>query len=73
MADPVAGAMEKVCDQILGNFVPPATTILAIRRFNGCMAILCQRHGLVITDEGLVVSVGRGHQGPSVMEDPEPA
>lgn len=72
MADPVADALDRLCDQILGNFCPPATTILAVRRFNGCMAILAARHNLVITDAGLVYSAGT-KTAPQVVEEPEPA
>jgi hypothetical protein len=64
MVDPVAHAIETVCDQILNNFVPPAETIRAVRRFNGCMAILLKRHGLCITEEGLVFSPTSTQPGP---------
>ncbi len=64
--DPLAHALNQVCDRILGNFVPPATTILAVRRFNGCMAILCKRVSLAVQDDGVVVSVEKGTQGPDI-------
>lgn len=70
MDDPVAAAIESVCDQILKNFVPPASTIQAVRRFNGCMAILLQRHGLAITEAGIVFSPDQSVK-PQVVEDPE--
>jgi hypothetical protein len=70
MSDPVAAAIDQVCDQILKNFVPPVSTIQAVRRFNGCMAILLRRHGLAITAEGIVFSPTET-KGPAVVEDPE--
>lgn len=68
--DPVAAALNQVCDSILKGFVPPAETIVAIRRFNGCMAILTQRHKLAITDEGIVYQPQQG-VAPTIVEDPE--
>lgn len=71
MDDPVAAAIESVCDQILKNFVPPASTIQAVRRFNGCMATLLQRHGLAITEAGIVFSPTEKAKGPAVVEEPD--
>lgn len=71
MADPVASAIEKVCDGILDNFVPPATTIQAVRRFNGCMAILLKRHGLAITEAGIVFSPAEKSTQLTTVEEPD--
>lgn len=65
--DPVAHALNQVCDAILKNFVPPAETIVAIRRFNGCMAILLKRHGLAITEAGIVFSPTNAAEGPELV------
>lgn len=72
MADPVAHTLEQLCDHILNGFIPPATTILAVRRLNGCMAILAAKHRIVVSDSGLVYSAPDA-TGPQVIEDPEPA
>jgi len=74
MVDPVACALNQVADRVLDeSFVPPQSTLLAIRRFNGAMAILFARHSLGADDKGNVFSVARGEAGPAVVEDPEPA
>jgi hypothetical protein len=72
MSDPIAAALDSLADQIRQRrFVPPATTLVALRNVNGAMARLCSAYNLVVTDSGLVYSVP-DKAGLTVVE-PEPA
>jgi len=71
--DVLAHWLEQVCDEISRGFVPPAATLRAVRRFNGCMAIYCKQHSVVVNDDGMAYAVGQGRAGLEAVDDPEPA
>ena len=64
MTDELSPLLDHVSELVSRGFVPPQTTILALRRLNGTFARLCAEKGLVCDDHGNVVSVGG--KGPSL-------
>lgn len=64
MMDELAPLLDHVSNLVDKGFIPPQTTILALRRLNGAFARLCSTKGLVVDDNGNVTSVGG--KGPSL-------
>lgn len=70
--DELASYLDGLSDRVLRGFVPAATTLKALKRLNGCMAILCAKNHVAVTDEGVAYSTGEP-VGPTSVKDPEPA
>lgn len=71
MADPVAQLLDQVSEQIDNDFVPPISTIQAVRRFVAAMARNHARNSLVTLDDGRVVCVAKGSRLLGSTDEPD--